>query len=211
MNCFSAWLHYRYLALFVAVFSEQIGIPVPSLAFLVGAGAMVASHEMALPGAMAGSAAACILADCLWFSLGRKRGYKGLTFACKLAVDPEACAAKALRTASRCGARVLVASKFVPGLSVIMPAVAGLLNVNLRRFLLFDCISASIWAGTYLGIGIVFHCEVKAIISVLVHSSSVMIGACAMLIAAAILWRIRYAKRQRSGKSRLVRFDHLLH
>jgi membrane protein DedA with SNARE-associated domain len=95
-----------YLPLFVAVFSGQIGIPVPSLAFLVAAAAMVASHQMELPAAMAGSAVACILADCLWFSLGRKRGYRGLTFACKLAVNPEAFAARAVQTASRYWARI---------------------------------------------------------------------------------------------------------
>ena len=192
-------LNHEYIVLFLSVFAEQIGVPFPSLAVLLGAGALIAAGRIHPAGAIGISVAACAIADYVWFLLGRSRGNAALQLACKLALNPRVCAARAKRTASRYGARVLLGSKFVPGLSLIMPAIAGMLHVRLQRFLLFDLLSASIWAGLYLGVGAMFHKEVVAIAITASQSSSVVFAACATLLVLAILWRAGCKARLRSS------------
>ena len=41
-------VQYKYLVLFVLVFAEQIGLPVPALPFLLAAGALVRTGQLDL-------------------------------------------------------------------------------------------------------------------------------------------------------------------
>ena len=62
------------IVLFVAVFAEQIGLPVPAVLFLIAAGALVGTGHMTLGVAVGAAILAALLADQLWYDLGRRRG-----------------------------------------------------------------------------------------------------------------------------------------
>jgi hypothetical protein len=64
---------------------------------------------------------------------------------------------------ARQGARSLLVAKFVPGLGIVTPPLAGIFHMRLRRFLLFDAIGSLLWAGTFLGLGYVFSGELERI------------------------------------------------
>jgi len=62
------------LLVFVRAFLVQLGLPVPALPMLLGAGALAGLGRMSLPVAMATAVGATLLADATWYSLGRLRG-----------------------------------------------------------------------------------------------------------------------------------------
>ena len=64
--------------LFLATLVEQIGLPLPAVPWLVGAGALAASGKLNPWMAIGVTFLACMIADSLWFCLGRRRGHRVL-------------------------------------------------------------------------------------------------------------------------------------
>ena len=62
------------LVLAVAVFAEQIGLPLPALPFLIAAGALAGTGQMAASVALVSAVVAAMAGDQVWFELGRRRG-----------------------------------------------------------------------------------------------------------------------------------------
>jgi len=151
-----AWWNFGYTGVFVCVFLEQIGVPIPAFPALLGAGALVASGEMSLPACVAVAVAAALLADGIWYSVGRARGSKVLNLMCKLSWRPDTCVSKTKNAFSVLGPNTLLFAKFVPGLSTLAPPLAGITQVAIPRFVLYDGAGTVIWAliplvaGTYL-------------------------------------------------------------
>ncbi|HEY5056179.1 MAG TPA: hypothetical protein VII58_08455, partial [Acidobacteriaceae bacterium] len=58
--------------LFVWVLAEQLGLPIPSIPVLLTAGTLSATHRVHSFSSLLAVVAACILADSLWFYLGRR-------------------------------------------------------------------------------------------------------------------------------------------
>ena len=80
-----------YLALFVLIFADQAGLPFPGEVMLLGAGALGRHGTLGLPGAFALAVAASLLADLLWYWLGRRHGARVLGFLCRLSLEPDSC------------------------------------------------------------------------------------------------------------------------
>jgi membrane protein DedA with SNARE-associated domain len=62
-------LRHGYLVIFVAVFIEQIGVPIPSGPVLLAAGALVGFQRLNLFPVLELSVAASLVCDSLWFAL----------------------------------------------------------------------------------------------------------------------------------------------
>jgi membrane protein DedA with SNARE-associated domain len=75
--------------LFGIVFLEQIGLPFPAPLLMLAAGALAAAHEFNLLGSLIVTLIACLLADVIWFYLGRHRGNHVLGFLCRISLEPD--------------------------------------------------------------------------------------------------------------------------
>src|SRR2546425_800662 len=73
-----------YSVVFVWVFAEQLGLPVPSVPLLLAAGALSGSGRMNLLAALVLAISAALLSDSIWFQLGRRKGVKILQFLCRV-------------------------------------------------------------------------------------------------------------------------------
>ncbi len=141
------------LVLFVVVLLEQLGLPLPSMIFLIAAGAMVGNGQLDGFRVVALSFLACLLADAIWFELGRRYGTRVLALLCRISFEPDTCVRLSERMIHRHGLRALLIAKFIPGLSTIAPPLAGVFRLGLYRFLLFDGIGALIWVAAGVGVG----------------------------------------------------------
>ena len=56
----------------------------------------------------------------------------------------------------RHGVRALLVSKFFPGLTTVMPPLAGIFGIPRLRFVLYDLAGIVLWAGLWSGVGYVF-------------------------------------------------------
>jgi len=54
-------------------------------------------------------------------------------------------------------------AKFLPGLGLVTPPLAGVFRMRFRRFLLFDAIGSMLWAGVFLAIGYVFAGQIERV------------------------------------------------
>jgi membrane protein DedA with SNARE-associated domain/rhodanese-related sulfurtransferase len=149
-------LVYGYLLLFGWVLVEQLGIPLPATPVLLAAGALTAEHALSFPLAFASSLAAALLADSAWFLIGRRLGHHVLRLLCKMSLEPTVCVRRTQDSFGRRRAVTLMFAKFVPGLGLLAPPVAGQNGMGYGSFLVFDGIGATLWVGGLLAAGRIF-------------------------------------------------------
>jgi|SRR5208283_4410940 len=149
-------LMYGYLLLFVWVLVEQLGIPLPATPVLLAAGALSVDGPIHFGLALVTGAAAALTADSFWFLVGRRHGHLVMRLVCKLSLEPSTCVRRTQDSFGRRGGLLLAFAKFVPGLGMLAPPVAGQNGMGFASFLLFDGIGASLWVGVLLAIGRLF-------------------------------------------------------
>lgn len=145
-----------YSALFVWIFTEQIGVPVPATPLLLAAGALAGRGKLSLTLAVAASVIGVVVADNVWFQVGRARGGKVLRLLCRISLEPDSCVRRTDDIFHKYGTRALVFAKFVPGLNLAAAPVMGLSGLTLSRFLIYDTLGAVLWATAFLGAGYLF-------------------------------------------------------
>jgi membrane protein DedA with SNARE-associated domain/rhodanese-related sulfurtransferase len=145
---------------FLTVLAEQIGLPIPAIPVLLAAGAVVADGQAHLSVVTGLSVAACLLGDVVWFELGRHRGRQALTLLCRISLEPDACVRRTENLFIRHGIRALILAKFIPGLSTLAPALAGLFKISIGRFFVFNGAGALLWSLSFLVLGYVFSEEI---------------------------------------------------
>jgi membrane protein DedA with SNARE-associated domain len=156
-------LHHGYVVLLAWVFTEQVGLPIPSMPLLLAAGALAGTGRMSFFASLFYAVFAAVTADTIWYQLGRRKGIKVLQFLCKISLEPDSCVRRTEGVFAKQGARSLLLAKFVPGLGTVAPPLAGIFHMHARRFLLFDGLGSLLWAGTFLGLGYVFSGQIERI------------------------------------------------
>jgi membrane protein DedA with SNARE-associated domain/rhodanese-related sulfurtransferase len=143
-------LTYGYILIFGWVLLEQLGLPLPATPVLLAAGALSATEHMSFPGALLAGVFACMAADVSWFFFGRIYGHVVLRLLCRFSLESSVCVRRTHDSFGKRGAYTLLFAKFVPGLSVVAPPVAGQTGMSLGRFLAFDSAGSVIWVGSLL-------------------------------------------------------------
>jgi membrane protein DedA with SNARE-associated domain len=141
------------ILLFLYVFADQVGIPVPAVPILLAAGALGGLGKLSFPAALAVSVVASLLADFIWYALGRLHGARVLRLLCKISLEPDSCVRRTEERFMRHGPRALLVSKFVPGLSTVAPPLAGVVGIGPARFASYSAMAAALWAGAWMALG----------------------------------------------------------
>ena len=145
-----------YGGVLVAVFAQQLCLPIPSVVFLMAAGALSAEGHMQAGIVLCLAVAGCLAGDGIWFWVGRKWGSKALRVLCRFSSDPRGCSRHAQQQFRRYGLPVLCVAKFLPGLDLLMPPLGGAQGVPAPTFLALDTAGSLLWAGAYVGLGYIF-------------------------------------------------------
>ncbi len=157
-------LQHGYLFLFCYVFAVEAGVPIPADPLLLVMGALIGSHLYGFWGSLVLATIAALVADVIWFELGRTRGRAVLGLLCKFSLQPDTCVRKTESLFARRGASALLFAKFVPGMGIVAMSLSGMIRMRRSRFLLFDAGGVFLWALTYLLAGFIFHRQVDAIV-----------------------------------------------
>jgi membrane protein DedA with SNARE-associated domain len=145
------------------VVAEQVGIPLPAVPALLVVGALAAQGRVSLWLVIGAIAAVSLVVDLVWHELGRRRGARVLLGLCRLALEPDVCVRRTQNLFIRHGVRTLLVSKFLPGLTTVMPPLAGVFGVPRLRFAVYDLAGVVLWAGLWLGIGHVFSATIEEV------------------------------------------------
>ena len=162
-RAFEFLIHHGHAVLFVWVLVEQLGVPVPAMPLLLAAGALAGAGRMSYFASLLFAMLGALLADSVWFHLGRRKGIKILQLLCRISLEPDSCVRRTEGIFSKQGARSLIVAKFLPGLGLVTPPLAGIFRMRFRRFFLFDAIGSMLWAGAFLGLGYVFAGQIELV------------------------------------------------
>jgi membrane protein DedA with SNARE-associated domain/rhodanese-related sulfurtransferase len=193
---------YGTALVFVNVLAASLGLPVPALPALVLYGAMIALHpammsEQLVPVLLV-SVCATLIGDSVWFLAGRYFGGSTLKTICKLSLSRDTCVKQTERFFGRWGVRVLMVSKFVPGLSIVSVPMAGAMRTPYRTFLAYDGIGAALWAAVGLGAGTLLSQQLD-----MLFAGANRLGRATAIVVAALL--VLYALYRWQRRRALIR------
>jgi membrane protein DedA with SNARE-associated domain len=188
-------LQYGWPILFVWVFADQAGIPVPVVPLLMGAGALAGGNRLSLSLAIGLAVAASMLADLAWYGVGRRYGLRALGVLCRITLEPDSCVRRAQDIFLRHRLRAFLLAKFLPGVNPLAAGLAGAVGVGVVRFVAYDLGSAVAWAGSWTALGYLLS---DVIATALDGASNLGHGAVALLgTALAAYVVIKFVKRRR--------------
>ncbi len=183
------------VVLIAAVFIEQAGAPLPAAPWLFAAGALVGAGKMNWMMALGAAAFGSLLADAIWFYLGRRYGNRLLGLMCRISLTPDTCVRRTQNVFTRYGMQGIVAAKFIPGLSTLAPPLAGSSGVTAPRFLLFDGMGSLLYVGCFLLVGVLFSRQLEQILAALASLGGNALGLIAAFVAVYIAYK--YFQRRR--------------
>ncbi len=173
---------YGLLIVGMNVLLDQIGLPVPAVPTLVVAGAVAANGNLALVPLFLLSVGACLAPDCGWYLVGQIYGIRVLKTLCRISLEPDSCVSQTQARFELWGVKSLVIAKFVPGLAIIAPPMAGAMRIGWVKFIALSAVGAALWSGSALAAGMLFSSQIDALLSHLDR-----IGVAAGLVIAGLL------------------------
>lgn len=180
---------------FIATFVSRIGLPLPAAPLLVVAGALAAAAQpLVVVALVAASWLGNVLGNGVWFYAGRLYGYRFMRLLCKISVSPDSCVRSSETMIGRWGGLSLVAAKFVPGVSVVAPPMAGALGMSSLRFLAFETAGALMWTAIFLALGWLFRDQIQSVLDTLSEAGGVAVVA--LVIALVVFVAFRYWRRR---------------
>src|SRR5580692_7729737 len=198
-------LRHGYVVIVVAVFIEQIGLPIPSVPVLLAAGALVGFQRLNLVPVLVLSIAASLVADTLWFFLGRRRGGSVLKFVCRVSIEPDTCVSKTHSVYLRYGPQSLLISKFLPWFGTLGPPLAGMFNLAVWKFLLVDSGGALVWAGAYIAGGWLFRRQLEDVVAALSRfGAAIGIALGAGIVAYLVFKLVRLWRQYRAYRTQRI-------
>ena len=174
---------------FLNVLAQQLGLPVPVVPTLIVAGAVAASGKMSGSGLYALAVAACLIADSSWYTAGRRYGGRVMRLLCRVSLSPDSCVSQTQGAFERWGARALLFAKFVPGLALIAPPLAGATLMPFGRFVFFSGLGAGLWVGAALVAGALLRTQIERLLPQAAQVGGTAALVLLLLLAAYVAYR----------------------
>lgn len=184
-----------YALLFFWVLAEQSALPLPSVPLLLAVGTLSHTGRLHLLPAIACSIIAALIADTVWFAVGRRGGRHVLRLICRISLEPESCVRQTENAFVKYGMRSLLVSKFIPGLNAVAAPLAGHSRSSYPRFVTYDSAGALLWSAAYLGAGYVFSDQLEDMIGYASRMGSNLVLLVIALIGLWIGWKLLQRRR----------------
>jgi membrane protein DedA with SNARE-associated domain len=183
------------VVVFFSVLAEQSGVPLPSAPLLLAAGALVYANRLEVAPALLSCVVAALVADTVWFALGRSRGRQVLRVVCRVSLEPDSCVRKTENAFLKWGMKALLLSKFIPGLNTVAAPLAGHSENSYLRFLAYDAAGALIWSGAYVATGYIFSEQLETVFALASKTGANLLVLLGALFAGWIAWKFLQRRR----------------
>ena len=139
--------------LFVWIFGNQAGVPLPVIPALLGAGVLAGNGYLSMGAIIGIAVGASLAADLTWYGLGRWRGARVLKMLGRVAPNAGIFVSRARPVFFAHAAAFQLGARFLPEMNAIAAGLAGDTKVSVTRFVCYGALSALIWAGGWTGLG----------------------------------------------------------
>jgi membrane protein DedA with SNARE-associated domain len=176
---------------FVNTLLHELGVPLPLTPTVLMAGA-ASSQFAAIASLVASVVAGSLIGNAVWFAAGRRFGGRVLA---RRSLDSYV--GRTGYSFERWGATLVVAGRFIPGVSLVAPPIAGALGMSWSRFMLLSALGAMLWASVIIVLGAMLQDVLAALVDAL---AAFPIGAWIALLALPALyiaWRAMKRRRTR--------------
>jgi len=170
---------------------ESLGVPIPALPVLLLGGSFAAEYGASAALLVIGSACGFWVGDLVWYALGWMQGRRVLGLLCRLSLNPDACVGRAERRFRRHPAATVAGAKFMPGLSLMVAPLAGILRMSPLQFAVIDAGATVIWSAAAVMTGVWYGKRVIPRVAQAQRAIGVL-GVGAVLIY--VIWKI-YERR----------------
>lgn len=194
LNQIFAWISanptWGGIGVFLIAFVESlalVGLVLPGAAMMFGIGALVGTDVLPLGSTLVWAALGAICGDAVSFWLGHHY-HMQLKTMWPLRRHPDLIA-NATEFFYRHGGKSILLGRFIGPIRPVIPAVAGMLGMPVRRFLQFNIISGILWAPVYVLPGMIFTTSLGLAAEV-ASRLAVMIGSL-LAVMVLLLWLSR--------------------
>jgi membrane protein DedA with SNARE-associated domain len=181
---------YGYLAVFLAIFTEDFGLPIPGETMLVAGSIYATIGNLKIGFVVVIAWAAAVLGDNLGFLIGYHGGRKlVIKYGRYFFLSPKRLA-KLEAFFDRHGGKVIVVARFITWMRQVNGIIAGISGMKWRRFLIYNMIGAALWVGAWSTIAYFFGSELNVIYKFFRHFEYIILISLGGLILILIIWRI---------------------
>jgi membrane protein DedA with SNARE-associated domain/rhodanese-related sulfurtransferase len=173
---------YGLAIVFANVLVEQIGVPVPAIPTLMVAAALAVNGKLSLIAVFSVALVACAIADISWYVAGRRYGNRVMRFLCGISLTPDSCVSESQARFESWGRNVLLVAKFLPGVALLAPPLAGATRIGWLPFLIFNTAGGALWVAAGMGGGILLGSQIEQLLAYLADY-----GALALILIVAFL------------------------
>lgn len=196
------------LGLLVVIFCEELGIPlpIPGDVAILSSGYLVSIGRLPYLGAVAAVMGGAISGSFILFSLSGRYGHRFLTrYGKYIGLDGRRLA-RAEGAFRRWGPWAIIIGRQIPGMRVILSALAGSFGMEWRVFVPSVAISSAIWAISLIEVGRLLGRRSFGLFRLVPgHLLPYLAIAIGLLVVAYHVWeRRRAARRERAGAPDLV-------
>jgi membrane protein DedA with SNARE-associated domain len=181
--------HYGYVLVFIVVFLNNVGLPLPGETILLGAGFVLGQAAGSLWQPMAAGTVASFAGGVCAFSLGRRLDQGNSESIHWLHLTPERLKWPQ-RYFERHGAKAVFIARFIAILPPVMANVlAGMTRIPWRLFLLYNLTGSAAFTATYILIGYFFGRKWKLLEAWVGPATLYLIVAAVVLMIPGVMFR----------------------
>lgn len=183
---------YGFSVGFLVAFLDAVGAPLMTLPVLIVAGSLAQSGRISAAWTVIGVVLGAVLADFIWYHLGRRHGRRIMTSLCRFTLHSDVCVDRAEDGFRHRVTATVIFARFLPGVTVVMAPLAGVSAVPLITFLLLDLAGTSLYGISGASLGWLFGATV-------VSEASALQGALQWVLPSGLLgyvgWRLAFQLR----------------
>ncbi len=176
---------------------RELGIPLPLTAAALFVGARAAAGAIDPLLAIAAIVGATLIGNAVWFSAGRRYGLGVLRLVGRESHSDDA--PHGVGRSGRWESWSLVIGRFVPGVSLVAPPLAGALGMRWSKFLMLTAAGGLLYGVSIVGAGMLLHHQVESAVAFLERFGAYTFAAVASGLAIYVAWQWRRRSRRASA------------
>jgi len=182
------------LIVFLNALLSQGGVPVPIVPTLVTVAALARQSSYQIAQIILAGVSGALIVEVVLYWCGLHYGQRFLGLLCRFSLSPDFCVRRTEEVFARVGPWSLLFAKFIPGLSLITVAMAGVTRMSLLAFLALDGVGALLFIGTIVAVGMLFHDTITIVLSTLADLGK--IGGLIVLAAIGLYLLTKWTRRR---------------
>ena len=178
-----------YWVLWLNTLLHELGVPVPMTPTALVAGARAVTGTLSPLLLIVMIIAGMVIGNAAWFAAGRRYGSAVLKLLCRVSISPDTCVARTEGTFGRWGWSALVIGRFLPGVTLVAPPLAGALGMKWSTFLALTVAGSALFGLVVVGAGMLLYEQIDFVLQQLLIFGREAVGIVTVLLALYIGWR----------------------